>query len=1777
MPQAKAASHVSFGEMRKTLKFEILSVWFQTIGYIACVLLQFTKNMSPLNSLFFLNVSLSPIVHSLRHVDLVSSQWHASTKVTLRVKMTQESVTTNASTDATKGQEWTELKLKSSCLEGCVFRLSLAEDVICSVLQVCIDTRDVGTLEPKATVGLHEVRLVAGESSSAVQAAGDAASAAVLDPNAVNQKALAQVLRRAGPIAVGSGGNLAAAAGGKNGMPPWSKASLASVDSAKDLQGLMKITMMGLKTIMWCVCNYDSNFKRRQACGEASTEAGQEASGTTAYILSEEERLVVSNYFRWGLACMSIYVQGLEVAQSRTTEVVAAASARDDKDKTAAESKDMLECFASSFTVIEAHNFRSTVGQQVALLASQCQAQPLLFAIVQVFLSNPNVSPHFADVALAHVLLGLPELVDCACPDMTTEKPSPTRASVLLHLVKQSIGSVSLFPDQETMLARHLSNLVLSALRLVAHAKQPETLLVLLRQLFRSLSGVYGGQYEAAYDELKPLLPHAVNGLLRLRANMSALKPRTLLTELSLTVPSRVENLLPFLPLLVPVVASALRANGELAKLGLRALEHWVDQASPPELETMCASEADCAELMVAVCAHLRPSPYPYGTLAIRILGKLGGRNRTFLKDVMPLPGLATPAPFDDNSEAQAAGSGSKHGHSALSLALEWENGASTASSSFELPLEQVALSVVQQLERLTYHAPPSLGGGALQEEHDARPMLAATVLTTKTHCLKLCTALLSSLLEEGADVSAPFSAPTLTAVPSPETSSLNSDKVLMAIFNSNDVDAESHLLSSEFLRHAVKSADRLLQLLLKGLVLAAADADLAATAEPLLHGAVVHLCAVAASQAVNLTNDHPSAASLSPLALNQVLVEVLCCEVGKRPDVALASILHTVRAAHALQDGAESWGRVIMGDLLKRVCNLFEKRDARFKRGACRALKALCGLGSVFQGWAQNFQTPLLKALLFSLKDSPREGSLLLVDQVSDTMHAIFCAIYSSSDGTVNDAVMSSNKSALLEATQLLCKDLTWPNPAVRIGVKRALVDLALLVHHVNAEAIDDETSTSRVGGLACVASLLAPCQESLQRSVLGKDTGVPFEKLRAAQQVGLLDALTFVLSLPPVDCSETPASPKKAKTESGNTENEHASNEDALLPINAEVLVLLEASMAYCDSLPAGSELTPGNGQHPTLALLDSFSLRGLMSRGASCLGAGSCAALLPLLANDLCTLHAGCPTDLPVRTVHLPMALCRSLHVALVAGGGAFATGGAFASKRHAIVGTFFKLLTSPSSVEPVVEAAQQALTFVITSPTHNKDKPLPKELLQECLKPVLSQIKSHTTLTKSLLKGLARLLYLISNLFNKSLGETLLNHLGKWTEPAKIMGLQLWRPGDDIEVAAAIVGIFHLLPMSPSFLVPLVSTVVKLEATHHLFAPCAAAGDGGGFSGGPEAASPYREPLLKFLNRHKEESVFYFLRRLREPQLAHLFMHLLKHPKGGPLREQLASTQGTYLLVSNAFPHALTALKSLLPRKVDQHSAADGGIVAQGGDSSTLALTASADGGTVPEVPTLGREMSQVDPMDLTSTPRDSSGGASTPSSSSSSSSTAPPAPLVGSTGDAATSDSSSSSSSTVPAADSTAEHAIDLEAPLNSDCDLSASALAAACEQHLGKQLPFSEGDVEKTVYGLDLLRTLNDYDPSFVTRRPPLALLLRLLWRSPSRWQRLAHEDSLPPHLQVMGKDTDCGSNEVEVGSWRAIPHVFFFLSLTTSSFDLCTGGNPSLGVPAAVALPREA
>jgi transformation/transcription domain-associated protein len=66
----------------------------------------------------------------------------------------------------------------------------------------------------------------------------------------------------------------------------------------------------------------------------------------------------------------------------------------------------------------------------------------------------------------------------------------------------------------------------------------------------------------------------------------------------------------------------------------LRTLEFWVDNLNPEFLFPELSKQKDIlVSLMKALSTHLRPAPYPYGLLTLRLLGKLGGKNRRVLRD----------------------------------------------------------------------------------------------------------------------------------------------------------------------------------------------------------------------------------------------------------------------------------------------------------------------------------------------------------------------------------------------------------------------------------------------------------------------------------------------------------------------------------------------------------------------------------------------------------------------------------------------------------------------------------------------------------------------------------------------------------------------------------------------------------------------------------------------------------------------------------------------------------------------------------------------------------------------------------------------------------------------------------------------------------------------------------------------------------------------------------------------------------------------------------------
>lgn len=222
---------------------------------------------------------------------------------------------------------------------------------------------------------------------------------------------------------------------------------------------------------------------------------------------------------------------------------------------------------------------------------------------------------------------------------------------------------------------------------------------------------------------------------------------------------------------------------------------------------------------------------------------------------------------------------------------------------------------------------------------------------------------------------------------------------------------------------------------------------------------------------------------------------------------------------------------------------------------------------------------------------------------------------------------------------------------------------------------------------------------------------------------------------------------------------------------------------------------------------------------------------------------------------------------------------------------------------------VVAAHEALRDVLSLSVVTKEgvdgvksqSRLPKELLQTCIRPVLLNLRDYTRLSIPLLRGLARLLSLLSSWFNKTLGEKLLEHLQKWIEPERIIARKIWKEGDEPIVASYILDLFSLLPHASQFVEPLVKSAIKLDAALPRFKTHL-------------VHSPYRRPLAKYLSKHSQYSVGFFFQRLQNPMYTDLFQEIIRLPDSEPLRHYLSGRQSSVMLLNVCFERPLAIIRS-----------------------------------------------------------------------------------------------------------------------------------------------------------------------------------------------------------------------------------------------------------------------
>lgn len=283
------------------------------------------------------------------------------------------------------------------------------------------------------------------------------------------------------------------------------------------------------------------------------------------------------------------------------------------------EEKELLEIFATVFHSIDPATFHEVFHSEIPRLYEMMFEHTALLHIPQFFLASEATSPSFAGMLLQFLM---DHIKDVGSTNIR-------QSSILLRMFKLSFMAVTLFSaTNEQVLLPHVTNIVTQSIQLSTTAEEPMNYFYLLRSLFRSIGG---GRFELLYKEILPLLEMLLEVLNNLLLSARKTQERDLYVELCLTVPARLSNLLPHLSYLMRPLVIALRAGSELVGQGLRTLELCVDNLTAEYLDPIMAPVIN--ELMTALWNHLRPSPYShfFAHTTMRILGKLGGRNRKFL------------------------------------------------------------------------------------------------------------------------------------------------------------------------------------------------------------------------------------------------------------------------------------------------------------------------------------------------------------------------------------------------------------------------------------------------------------------------------------------------------------------------------------------------------------------------------------------------------------------------------------------------------------------------------------------------------------------------------------------------------------------------------------------------------------------------------------------------------------------------------------------------------------------------------------------------------------------------------------------------------------------------------------------------------------------------------------------------------------------------------------------------------------------------------------------
>ncbi|KAG6485829.1 hypothetical protein ZIOFF_054394 [Zingiber officinale] len=372
-----------------------------------------------------------------------------------------------------------------------------------------------------------------------------------------------------------------------------------------DYKNLIKTLVMGMKTIIWSITN--AHMPRSQVSSSShGVQQQMQASPSTNVSLPqtfkgmrEDEVRKATGVLKSGVHCLALYKE---------------------KD----EEREMLQHFSQILAIMEPRDLMDIFSLCMPELFECMITNTQLLHIFSTLLQTPKVLRPFMDV-LIHFL------VDSKLDAL--KQPDTPAAKLVLQLFRFLFMAAAKAPaDSEGILQPHIPPIMEVCMKNATEVDKPLGYMHLLRYIFRSMNGA---KFDTLLRDLIPSLQPCLNIFLLILEGPTGEDMRDLILELCLTLPARLSSLLPHIPRLMKPLVLALKGSDDLVCLGLRTLEFWIDSLNPDFLEPSMANVL--SEVILALWSHLRPLPYPRGPKALQLLGKLGGRNRRFLREPLAL------------------------------------------------------------------------------------------------------------------------------------------------------------------------------------------------------------------------------------------------------------------------------------------------------------------------------------------------------------------------------------------------------------------------------------------------------------------------------------------------------------------------------------------------------------------------------------------------------------------------------------------------------------------------------------------------------------------------------------------------------------------------------------------------------------------------------------------------------------------------------------------------------------------------------------------------------------------------------------------------------------------------------------------------------------------------------------------------------------------------------------------------------------------------------------